>query len=423
MNIVARRVLALTAMLVAAGCDDGPPPNTGGTTLPPGACGRGLVVVNSNAQSTNVSLVGLDGEVLSSSFFSSGSPTLDPQSQAPALSGDVVQPTMPQQGDRLVLIDRHFGVLSWVEVKTGKLQSLLPIGEEIALNLQDYIEVSPHKAYVPNLDPHLDPSLGAVEKGSNVVIVDPSAPAITGVVDLAPAMASEDPRFYPRPTRGVLVGKRLYLLLAPFDQFFKEAVVSRVVTIDTDTDTILSTTRLTGLYNCTGLGLSPSGKRLAVTCSGTFHVNDAGQRIADLSEAGVVLLTRSDDGLAEERRWSAEALGEGPLGFSASFASEDRLMFTTFGELGDDGKPVRDDTLLSLDITSGEHEVRIRPANAFVLWETRCMPACGLCFATEVGEGGKALHRFEVKDGVFSADQSITVDAEIGLPPRYLGQF
>jgi len=422
-NRCARTTLALTAMLLVAGCDDGPPPNTGGTTLPPGACGRGLVVINSGPQSTNVSLVGLDGEVLSSSFFSSASPTLDPESQAPALSGDVVQPTMPQQGDRVVLIDRHVGVLSWVEVKTGKLQSLLRIGENIALNLQDYIEVSSHKAYVPNLDPHLDPSLGPVEKGSNVVIVDPSAPAITGVVDLAPAMAGEDARFYPRPTRGVLVGKRLYLLLAPFDQFFKETVASRVVTLDTDTDSIVSTTKLPGLHNCTGLGLSPSGERLAVTCSGTFHVNDAGQRIADLSEAGVVLLARSDDGVAEENRWSAEALGDGPLGFSASFVDEDRLLFTTFGQLGDDGKAVRNDALLSLDLDSGEHQVHLRAKDAFVLWETRCMPACGLCFATELGKGGKALHRFEVKDGALGKSTEITVDTEIGLPPRYLGQF
>lgn len=424
MNVHARSrsrsgtMLALATALLAQACDDSPPPNTGGT-----AEGRGLVVIDSDYQATNVSLVGFDGKVLSSSFFSSSSPTLHPESPASALSGDVVQPTMPQQGPRVVLIDRHFGVLSWVEIASGKLLSQLPIGPKVPLNLQDYLEVSPHKAYVPTLDPRLDPSLGPVEKGSNVVIIDPAAPAITGVIDLRPALSGDEAKLYPRPTRAVLVGQRAYVLLAPATQYFDQTAVSRIVTLDTETDAIVAVTPLPGLHNCTGLGLSPSGKRLAVSCSGTFHTSAAGQRSAKLDESGLIVLTRSDDALAEEKRWWAKDFGESPLGFSVSFASEDQVTFATFGQLGDDGKPVRDDAFMTLDLTSGKSAVPLRATDAFVIGETRCLPEAALCFVPEAGPGGGALHRFTLKDGALSGDQSIEVDPAIGLPPRYLGQF
>src|SRR6185503_2090432 len=104
----------------------------------------------------------------------------------------------------------------WIDVKSGKITGRLPIGSDVPLNLQDYVEVSPIKAYVPNLDPKLDPKLGPLDKGSNVVVVDPAAPAVTSAIDLTPAMAGEDPKFYPRPNRAVVVGKRLYVLLSAY---------------------------------------------------------------------------------------------------------------------------------------------------------------------------------------------------------------
>ncbi|MFO0756261.1 MAG: hypothetical protein U0359_07200 [Byssovorax sp.] len=418
MTRCSRWMTLCSALLLAAGCDDGPPPNTGGTSAD-----RGILVVNTDFAATNVSLVGLDGSVLSPSFYSSSSPLPGNEGSTAALSADVVVPTMPQAGDRLVLIDRHFGVLSWVDRATGKLDHLLRVGPNVPLNLQDYAEISPRKAYVPNLDPKLDPGLGAVERGSNLVIVDPGAPAILGAVDLTPAMDGDDPGFYPRPTRVVLVGERAHLLLAPATQYFDKTAVARIVTLDTKADAIVSVTKLDGLHNCTGLALSPSAARLAVTCSGTFHTTAAGQRLANLGEAGVVVLSLHDGALTEEKRWSAEEIGKGPPGFSASFATEDRLTFPTFGELGDDGKPTRGDTLLTLDLGTSAVETTLDVADAFVIGETRCVADAGLCFVAEANQGGRTLHRFTVQNGALGADRAITVDPEHGLPPRYLGQF
>ena len=123
-----------------------PPGNTGGTTVPPGECGRGIVVVSSDYASTNVSFVGLDGGVLSPSVVSSATTTTGLSSP---FSGDVVLPTMPAFGDRIVLIDRYpASVLTWVDVVSGAVASQLAVATGFVANPQDYLEASSSRAYV-----------------------------------------------------------------------------------------------------------------------------------------------------------------------------------------------------------------------------------------------------------------------------------
>jgi len=83
------------------------------------------------------------------------------------------------------------------------------------LNLQDYVEVSPNKAYVPNLDPKLDPKLGPDEKGSNIVIVDPQRPPSQARSTSCPRWQARIPILSPSH-RAVVVGKRLYVLLSAY---------------------------------------------------------------------------------------------------------------------------------------------------------------------------------------------------------------
>ncbi|PKN46336.1 MAG: hypothetical protein CVU63_07695, partial [Deltaproteobacteria bacterium HGW-Deltaproteobacteria-20] len=82
--------LAVITLLGSFACNVASPDNTGGTDITAGACGRGLVVVNTDYQSTNVSLVAIDGKVLSTSFLSSAS---TPPGLSAPLGGDVVVPT------------------------------------------------------------------------------------------------------------------------------------------------------------------------------------------------------------------------------------------------------------------------------------------------------------------------------------------
>src|SRR5215471_6178152 len=99
-----------TAMvcLLVAGCNVPLPKESHGTHIDnrdggANACSRAVVVTESDYQSTNVALLGLDGSVLAPSIASSATRAVG---LAAPLSGDVVTPTMRVQGDELVLVDR-----------------------------------------------------------------------------------------------------------------------------------------------------------------------------------------------------------------------------------------------------------------------------------------------------------------------------
>src|SRR5438046_7877171 len=92
-------------------------PDSQGASVQPGPCGRGLVVVQTEYQSSNVSLLGFDGQVLSESLLSSGTAS---SGFGVRLSGDVVTPSSAQDGAEIVLIDRYpAGVLRFVELATA----------------------------------------------------------------------------------------------------------------------------------------------------------------------------------------------------------------------------------------------------------------------------------------------------------------
>ncbi|APR74925.1 Hypothetical protein A7982_00271 [Minicystis rosea] len=409
--------LLLGAGLVGCGAPT-PPGNTGGTDVPPGACGRGVVTFSSDYQSTNTSLVDWEGKVLSASLLSSASTA--PQLSVP-LSGDVVAPTMPAAGDRITIIDRYPGsVLTWVDVKLGQVTAQLSVATGFKANPQDYAEITSKKAYVSRLDPNLAPGMAPFDAGSDVLVVDPSQPAITGRIDLAPAMSGEDPKYYPRPNRIALVDGRAIVLLSSLSLSFMDSLSSRLVTIDTATDAIVSVRVLDGLHGCTGLALSPNGKRVAVSCSGTF----ANDQMSNIDQSGLAVLARSGDTLTEERRVAAADLGGGPLGFAVSFATDDSVVFTTFGRDASGGAPALDDTVTQVDVTTGHHEVVLRSQGTpFTLGDVRCAGECPVCFATDAGIDGGVLHRFDVEGGALVRGTTVRVDASIGLPPRYLGRF
>ncbi|MGK4002324.1 hypothetical protein WMF31_06855 [Sorangium sp. So ce1036] len=417
------RTLAAGALAALLGCNaPEPPEDTGGTDAPEGPCGIGAVVVSNDYQSTNVGLLGWDGAVLSASIVSSGSA---PIGLSAPLSGDVTPPTMPVRGGRVVLLDRSTSVLTWLDARSGEVTGQLSVATGFAANPQDYVEVSPGKAYVTRLEPNLAPGAEPFDGGSDVLVLDPGALAVVGRVDLAPAMVGEDPALHPRPGRAVLVEGRLYVLLAPSSASFLETAASRLVEIDTRDDTIAAVTVLEGLRGCAGLAAPDSGARLAVTCTGSF----GGDASSNLAEAGLVVLARGEQGLTEERRWPASELGEGSPGFSVAFASEDRILFTTLGRDASGGDPRVDDTLTAVDLAAGERgapEVLLRSKELpFSLGEVRCAEACGRCLVADAETDGGVVHRFDV-----GADPRALVhvgafraDPQTGLPPRYLGAF
>ena len=94
-------------------------PDSLGVSVTAGPCGRGLVVVQSDYQSSNVSLLDWEGRVLSESLVSSST---ESSGFGVALSADVVTPSSAQNGSEIVLIDRYpAGVLRFVDLRTARV--------------------------------------------------------------------------------------------------------------------------------------------------------------------------------------------------------------------------------------------------------------------------------------------------------------
>lgn len=409
----------LLAALVAVACNAPEPPgNTGGTNVDGGACGRGLVVVDTDYASTNVSLLGVDGAVLSASLVSSASTGTG---LSEPLTGDVVTPTEAADGSTLVLLDRYpASVLTWVSVASGAVTAQLRVGTGFASNPQDYVLLAPDKAYVPRYEPNLDAGHEAFDSGSDVLIIDPTGPAITGSIDMTPAMAGEAPRFYPRPNRAIEVGGSVYVLLAGYTRDWSDSAESRLVRIDPDKDAIAEVLKLDGLHGCGALALSPAGDELAIACSGMFersaHADIGGSAVVRVALGGA---------MSEVARYPATSLGAGPVAFGIDYVSGKKLLITTFGDAGDLGHPALDDTAQLLDIASGASTLLLRShGTPFSLGEARCVRACGACFVTDAESGGGVVHRFDIDaSGALANDRTIAPDPQIGMPPRNLGRF
>ena len=121
-------------------------PDTQGVSVMPGPCGRGLVVVETDYQSSNVSLLDFDGRILSESVLSS---RIESAGFGVRLSGDVVTPSSPQDGPDIVLIDRYpAGVLRFVELSSARVMAELSVATGFRSNPQDYLPLGPDRAYV-----------------------------------------------------------------------------------------------------------------------------------------------------------------------------------------------------------------------------------------------------------------------------------
>src|SRR5262249_35868909 len=152
----------------------------------------------------------------------------------------------------------------------------------------------------------------------------------------------------------VVAGDVAYVLLGALPRDFSGAdAPSRLVGIDSKTDSVVSTTVLDGAFDCAGLALSPDDTTLAVLCSGKRIVPTAP---SDLTGSGGVLVDVSATPTIV-RRVDASDLGDGPVGFFAAFVSKTALLVETFGYDDPVSGAHRDDTIVELDLSTGSSDV------------------------------------------------------------------
>jgi len=410
---------AMSALVASAACEvPDPKDDTGGLGGEVGAdeCDRGISVISTDLayQSTSVAFVGWDGEVLSPRVITSGSSEVG--LSAP-LSGDVVPPNVATSTAETVIIDRFpASVLTWLDLSTGAPRAQLSVRTGFDANAQDYLQVADDLGFVTRHKANPQPGREPFDGGSDLLVVDPRGPEIVGRIVLAGALDGDDGSLVATPARMLNAQGKIVVLLGVLSSNFQSAGDARLVVIDPSTQAIVETIRIEGLQNCQAIALSPTGARIAVGCTGLIGLDFE----ADIDHAGVAIVTLGTDGAPSvvSARYAAAALGRSPQ-FTIAFASEDTVVFPTFGIDGAEGTPHGDD-LVELRISDGSSRVLFTTGEAFMLGDVRCAASCGTCFVADAE--AVALRRFTVDGaGALSAADVVEIDDGIGLLPRYLG--
>ena len=398
---------------VARSIPVGVPPVVDGGTLDGGTaanCGSAFGVSMSDFQSTNVSVVSLEGKVLSSSIISSASAT--PGVSAP-LSGDVVLPFASPASGELVLLDRYpNSTVTWLKPATAAVRTQLNVGTGFASNPRDYLEVEAGVAYISRYEKNTKPGAQAFDVGDDVIIVDTKTPKITGSIAFPPV--DGEPTINNRPDRLLKVGSKVWLTLQRTSADFGAVGNAKIGIIDASKN--VTTFALDGLKNCSTLSLSPNGKQVIVSCSGSYNFAKPDFKRM-ISESAIVVLDATGEAPKELARIAATTA---PFGPNIAHAS-DRYLLATLN--GDAASKVTE-RVVGIDLESKTVKELYNSAIAFGdVGDVRCATICGgKCFATAAEKSG--LLTFSLgTDGFTTGDNVTFPDAPPKLPPRYIGGY
>ncbi|WP_437877296.1 YncE family protein [Sorangium sp. So ce513] len=408
-------LLAVAISIPLLGCNvDPPPPSTGGVeggggSEPdtPGACERGVVVVTSDYQSTNIAIAKLDGTTLSPSFVSSGAtkPGL-----SLALSGDVDVPAVAPPSGRVVLIDRYgTNVITWMDLETAEVIAQLPVGQGFESNPHDYIEVDEDRAFVSRFGSNPAPGAEPFDEGGDLLILDTKKYAIEGRI----ALPEEREGLLPRPSGVTRVGDDVVVSLGRLAADFSDEGEGRFVGVSPAENAVAWTVDIEKLHGCGRVAVSPSGERLAVACSSRF---DADAMKFDPATSDIVIYDARSTPPREIKRLGVARKLDAGIQPSLAFASEDILLAKTYG-----GNASAGDSVFSVNIGTGAVTPLGEASQPFVFGGVHCSPGCGdVCLLSDA-ERSK-LRRWKVTaNGALEALEDVTVDTQIGLPPRFIG--
>jgi hypothetical protein len=326
----------------------------------------------------------------------------------------VIFPSTAPASGKLLLIDRYpNSVLTWVEPKTGSVIQQLPVGTGFGSNPHDYLELAKDKAYVTRYESNPAPGKVPFDAGGDLLVIDPQANEITDRVELA---SEPDGEFLPRADHLLLVGDEVWVSLQRFDADFKTAGDARLVGVDPISDATTWALDLPGLASCGGLARSPSGKVVALVCSGVAGDSDASGAPAPTLRSGIVLLDATVQPPVELERFEvAKELGA-QLGSTIAFASEMLLVSVALG----DSSANLNDVAFTLDTSVGTADPLLDAGAAFALGDVRCAPGCtDLCFLADAQ--ASELHVWKMKKDSLHAQAAVPSDPNVGLPPRAIG--
>jgi hypothetical protein len=411
-----RLALGIAAAVLLFGCNVTPAKLTGGVELAErGDCPRGIAVVSTDFQSSEIALLAPNGDVKSSAFMSSASTAAS--GLAAPFSGDLGVATARSRPAELVVLDR-FGtnVLSFVDTRTGVVRAQLPIGTGFEANPQDYLELSEQEAFVPRLGDNRSPGREPFDAGSDLLIIDPSQPTIRGSLPMPRRKG-----FLPNPVAVTQLGGDVLVTLQHARADYSGMDESELVAVTIENPQQRYQLPLRGLKNCGRAELSPSRSVLAVACSAFVDRKGA---VAELETSGLLLLDATTDPPRELRRFLATELVGEPLQSSIEFVTETVVLFKTQTALGSE----HDNQLFSLELETGKSTLLASAARAqnglgfgIAFGGMSCRSGCGdPCLVADLSRG--KLLRF----GVDSDELVPLADVELdgaGLPPAGVTPF
>jgi hypothetical protein len=361
----------------------------------------------------------LRGELLRETIISSGTTSVG--ASAP-LSGDVVVPHEPVRSGDLVLIDRFpNAVLSWIRrvspTESRVLQ--LNVGTGFVANPHDYLEVTSDTAYVTRYESNAQPGRAPFDEGGDILLLDTSsreaAPTLRGRVALPTTTNAEGTVIFPRPHHMVRIDDTVFVSLERLDRTFQRGVDGAIARIDARRHSLQGLVDLPGLKNCGGIARSPSGRWLAVTCSGVFGEGLEAQR----TSSGLVLFAVEGGGLVERARVRVgPQLEQRVPAPTLAFAADDVLYGVAFGDLGARLSDLLYRVTWSTAPGAAVSGVDVRPVHrpaaggAFVFGDLWC-GRNGACWLADAESYSVLL--LEGQGGVRALPQPRD------LPPRFLG--
>lgn len=328
-------------------------------SIPP-RTGPRYAVISGDFSASAVSLLGADGGVMADEYIHSGSVQAG---LVTALSGDVEMPTQSGDPGVLVLIDRYrTDVITRIRLSDGKVlgqvKTHTPPAQDTenayTSNPHDYVRIGPDTAWVTRNQPNLDPGVDDIDRGNDLLRIDPSSMERTDErIDLSVLNTTatrtnfdtgveEEVEVYARPSRMARVGDTLIvgLGLSAFD--FSAFGPGMVAVVDLESKNVEGLA-LEGLGGCTKAAPLPRDpERVLVACGGQF---------GRARETGGFAVVHVEDGQASvEQLWRAQDHADAPALSGSSVA----LGGTLIGAAAEDYSGAEPNVFGVLDLASGE---------------------------------------------------------------------
>jgi hypothetical protein len=330
--------LAALSALLGGGCGD-----SSGTTSKGLTAASALVVLSSDYKSSTASL------------YDPATKTLVDDCVPPStLSKDTGLPTGTQGGD-VVVLDREHSLVDFVDPHACQLRAQISVSTGgFKSNPHDVVHLSATKAYVTRYEKNAAPTPAPddFDEGDDLLIIDPSAPKVTGRIDMSShatmAAGAAGVTLQARPDHAVLANGLVYVTLNNLAADFSAAGPGRVVVVDPATDTVTGTVDLPDQTGCSGLAYDDATKGLYVTCGGEF--TDADQTAA----SALVEIDVSGATPALGKIVSGKSLGTQPVSYNAAAVLGGTAFVVTAGALDPKSNAqTAPDTLYAIALATG----------------------------------------------------------------------